>query len=472
VKSRATHLETLHGLFILLCVLAVVAWAPVPLGSNRPVAWFALTTAIYGILALWAVGRLAFGSQNGQSTRFRKILVVLLIWLGGILLQTVDPPSVVPALLAPFVFGNHSDLLLLNISPRYSLSVDAGVTFNEFLKYGAYVALFFLTYVSITNRNRLIFFVVCLVAVGVAESVYGLYVNSTGFVIFPELAPDTKLREGTFVNRNHFANYVAMLLCLALGLLTWAFDNKGKKPLYGAYKRTDLDIAVMFVVMTFVLILVAGVLASGSRGAIVFLFFSVLIMILIERLTRNSITKQLALGVIVTGAASVSLLTGTNQSIIRLLERDIFGGERLVQNMQGLRMLQEVWPTGVGAGNYRWTFQMFRDQEMRFATYDHAHNDYLESMIEQGLPLVLILGVAVYFIYRELYRGYKNRRNNLIRGVIFGCLLSITYMLLHSLVEFNFRIPANAVLFFVIAGLGVRACHLGRTRKTSRAVSE
>ncbi|HSH42888.1 MAG TPA: hypothetical protein VK973_12260, partial [Arenicellales bacterium] len=63
---------------------------------------------------------------------------------------------------------------------------------------------------------------------------------------------------------------------------------------------------------------------------------------------------------------------------------------------------------------------------------------------------------------REMLTGYRVRRNPVIRGVIFGCLVSTGFMLLHALVEFNFRIPANAAYFHVIAALGIAASRIDR----------
>ena len=117
---------------------------------------------------------------------------------------------------------------------------------------------------------------------------------------------------------------------------------------------------------------------------------------------------------------------------------------------------------GVGAGNYEWILPAYRDDTLRFLTYDHAHNDYLELLIEQGVLGVVILGAAIVAIFVRLERGFRDRRDPLMRGILFGSMLSLGVMLIHSLVEFNFQIPANAVFFFAVAGLGLTATHLAR----------
>ena len=42
----------------------------------------------------------------------------------------------------------------------------------------------------------------------------------------------------------------------------------------------------------------------------------------------------------------------------------------------------------------------------------------------------------------------------LMRGMAFACVMGVTAILIHSWVDFNLQIPANAVLFMVLLALG------------------
>ena len=50
------------------------------------------------------------------------------------------------------------------------------------------------------------------------------------------------------------------------------------------------------------------------------------------------------------------------------------------------------------------------------------------------------------------------RRDNLLKGMGFAATMGLVSLLIHSLVDFNLQIPANAALFIVI--LGPAACSI------------
>jgi hypothetical protein len=44
----------------------------------------------------------------------------------------------------------------------------------------------------------------------------------------------------------------------------------------------------------------------------------------------------------------------------------------------------------------------------------------------------------------------------------FACIMGVTSILIHSWVDFNLQIPANAAYFMVVLALGWISLHLGR----------
>lgn len=459
-----------HETVVLSCVLMALLYVPVPLGSNRPHAWLGLEIYVFGVMAFWALGALCYSEYRKTPEPVARILAVLLAWLLFVLLQTVVLPESMVEGLNPAAYSLQKNLNLISVDAKTALSIDRGSTYNEFLKYCAYAAIFYLILCTVTTKARLMWSVGLVIFAGIMEAVFGIYAYLTGFVIFPETNAANELRAGTFVNRNHFANLLTMVLCLVLGLLASIINSRdpGRGSKLGRYN--DLDSAIFLVLVGASLILLAAVFTSGSRAPVVFFTISFGIMLILARAAGRTGRGELVLApVVLVGLSAAIVVMGFDQSMIRLLDRDIFGGERMLQNMLGLELLSSVWLTGVGAGNYRWAFTMFRDDNLRFVTYDHAHNDYLEVAIEQGIVGAVLLAIATGLVVRELYRGYKARRNPLIRGVIFGCLMSVIYMLLHALVEFNFRIPANAVYFFALSALGVAACRIDRQQRRPRS---
>jgi O-antigen ligase len=84
----------------------------------------------------------------------------------------------------------------------------------------------------------------------------------------------------------------------------------------------------------------------------------------------------------------------------------------------------------------------------------NAHNDYLQFTAELGWflpPLLLFIGFTLY------RNGFEKLRNpsRLVRGTTLGALAGITALLCHSLIDFNLHIPANALLFTVLAAIAL-----------------
>ena len=83
-----------------------------------------------------------------------------------------------------------------------------------------------------------------------------------------------------------------------------------------------------------------------------------------------------------------------------------------------------------------------------------AHNDYLHFTSETGLLLIPIIIWMIIALYRKGFRKLKNP-SRLVRGITLGTLSGITAILVHSVSDFNLHIPANALLFIVLAALAV-----------------
>ena len=94
---------------------------------------------------------------------------------------------------------------------------------------------------------------------------------------------------------------------------------------------------------------------------------------------------------------------------------------------------------------------------------EHAHNDYVEALTETGLlGGVLILAALVLFIpiaFRNLDVQLKREQGWIQLGAAIACC----GLLIHSFVDFNLHIPANAAWFAFCAGLASLSGCLIRT---------
>jgi len=99
--------------------------------------------------------------------------------------------------------------------------------------------------------------------------------------------------------------------------------------------------------------------------------------------------------------------------------------------------------------------------------YDLAHNDYVEFLSERGIvgtsPLLLSVIITFLVALTALYK----RRNPLMRGCAFACLMSMLAMAIHASVDFNLQILANSATFMVVLALGwIGMFYKGRRRRS------
>ena len=57
------------------------------------------------------------------------------------------------------------------------------------------------------------------------------------------------------------------------------------------------------------------------------------------------------------------------------------------------------------------------------------------------------------------------RRDPLVRGVAFGVVMGVVAIGIHSTVDFNLQIPANAFVFMILLALGWVSLYLNRIAK-------
>lgn len=472
MKLDGGALKKYHDVVVFAGVLGAITYVPIPLGSNRPFAWYGLELFVYGLLAFRMLGLIVYAERAPVPSQVRTILIVLLIWLGFVFLQTVPLPASLVRALNPLVYKLQQNLALINIHADNTLSIDPGTTYDEFLKYGCYVALLYLTLATVNTNRRLLWIIGAIVAAGILEAGFGLYCKSAGFVIFPETHVMHEPRAGTFVNHDHYANLLLMILGLVFGVVASVVNAQKPVDRLKLQHYGFRHAGVLLLTGAVVLILLAAIFVSGSVVPVV--FFSIAFGIVLLGLWRLHCVEAgefLLAPVVILALMLAITLMGVDDGVRHLVGGDLLGREHVLQDVSGLKLLGSVWATGVGAGNYRWIFPMFRSSNLSFVTYDHAHNDYLEVLIGQGLPVAAILGLAVYLVLRQLYKGCRRRRNPLMRGVIFGSLISVIFMLLHATDGFSFHIPANSVYFFVIAGVGLSACRIDRGKRAMNRAS-
>ena len=82
----------------------------------------------------------------------------------------------------------------------------------------------------------------------------------------------------------------------------------------------------------------------------------------------------------------------------------------------------------------------------------HAHNDYLEAVLELGLPAALLLAAAIALMIGCCLKGVRVRKR-MEEFPALACAASVVVGL-HALADFSLQIPAIAASYAALLGLG------------------
>ena len=176
-------------------------------------------------------------------------------------------------------------------------------------------------------------------------------------------------------------------------------------------------------------------LAAGSRaGVLIGLAITVLSIVFLSARSRVSGLSILAV-FIGLSAYTIGAWTKIDADAID----PAFGrGEFARTTIEGIK---ENWATGVGFGNFQKAYQIYEKEEMIFKQYvNHAHNEYLEIAFEGGALAVLLM--TFYFVM--LFMALTKVRRDPLQKAAF---LSVSFLLIHSLVDYPLRTEALAMTF-------------------------
>jgi len=149
---------------------------------------------------------------------------------------------------------------------------------------------------------------------------------------------------------------------------------------------------------------------------------------------------------------------------------DIHDPARWLIQRDSIRMFASHPFLGSGFGSFATAFPRYRVFYDGFFI-NHAHDDYLELLLEMGLAG---FSVAVWFIvvlYREGLRNLRPARFSPAALISIASLAGCTGLLAHSFIDFNLHIPANAALFYALCVIAT-APPVSRNRSNSNSYKE
>jgi len=311
-----------------------------------------------------------------------------------------------------------------------------------------YAAVFYLTIHSVSTRSQLRRILQIIVFTACFLSVFGL-IKKAGANPFPwwdydiGLKRELAMSSSTFGNPNHYAGYLAMALpvCLAMFLIGL---KKSRTILTGVITLL-ISVAIVFTL---------------ARGGWISSFFGVVFMgvTFFFSSKSNPLSRKglliVAGGLFLIGVVFLFSTSAVEEAVtLKKAPEDANLQQRILVWRHTIQMISDYPLLGSGPGTYATIFTQYQPPGIG-GRYYMAHNDYLHFISETGLAVLVIIGWLTIVVYRF---GFKKlaHPSRLVRGSTLGALAGISAILLYSVSDFNLHIPANAVLFSVLAAIAV-----------------
>jgi hypothetical protein len=476
-------------------VLALVALSPWALGSADPELEFFVLAAIGLLTVLWAGRILLTGTFTWRSCPLTLCLAGLFL-LGA--LQLAPLPAGLSAWLAP---GNREWLALL--LPRQPEVLPDGGVVSAPLPAGSALSLYpagtrlelvrllalILLFAAVRNNvagpgafRRLA--VVCLLNGALLGLFAFLQLFSSRRNLLYWTIPAPVPVFGPFICRNHFPFYVNVCLGLGVGLLVSLTvketSSRSSRRRHG--RREEVDFAsisspgvswvaqvgdflnhptLLWVVVALTLA-ASSVLFSLSRGGLLGLLAGSVVFILLLRI-RQTATRVSGsggalrlLGVGLTLLLGLGLLTWfgldpLEKRLGTILQGDVFQDSRVTLWSDSLRAAREFPLLGSGLGTFVHVEMAYRSSSTNtIFDYDHAHNEYLEALVEGGIPRLLVLLIGIVFVYLLGWRALKRYAGSSTAPLVLGGLFAFTTVVIHSIVDFGIHNASIAALVTVL----------------------
>jgi len=406
-QPRLTSTALLTG----ACVVLLLG--PLAFGAVEPWSIFALEACAMLLLAVWAARQwihreLDLSGNVLYLPMAAFFALVLLQWMVG---TTAYRHVTYSHLLLYVAYG----MLVFVVTQTLHRSSQFELMAKMFTGYGAVVALFAVLQGMAPNGK-----------------VYWIRTLEQGGLIY-----------GPYVNHNHYAGLMEMLTPFPLVLAATHFTDGGRK------------IAVAGIAA----LMAASIFLSGSRGGMAaFVAQMVVLSVLLTRKREGNWKQPLMLGAFLVMVIVFLLWMGNNELTRRLISihsearQEINGGVRLTIDRDCLRMLMRRPFLGWGLGTFPIVYPEFRSFYTNMFV-NQAHNDYLQLLVETGLAGFSIAVWFLVLVFRQAAGKLKNWTENASGALTVAAMLGCVGILVHSFLDFNLQIPANAALFYVLCAI-------------------
>ena len=425
---------------------------PLPFGSDVLWAWVPAAAMVFGLLAaeLRALPVTTEGQLKLPESLVHARWLILLL---GLVQLWAAVQSV-----------------LFSLSPYDSfLACIKGLT---------YTGVFCLTLFMANSRHRVRQLIWIMVFAATFQALFGsimvLSGLELGFFSFKER--HLGVATGTYLNRNHLAGLMELVLAMGIGLLMARPTEYIGSMRHRIKQFLEVLLSNKVILRLLLIIMVIALVMSRSRSGNTAFFVSLMVTGLLALLLmrRKTLGTTILLGsLLIIDIAIVGTFFGVEKVAERIQQTSAEHESRDEVTRDTLSLWQSEPVTGIGPGAFIATFPAFKGADITSDRYyNNAHNDYAQFLVEFGLPgfilLCMVGGTALWWAMTAM----RQRRSRFFQGLGFGCTMAMIAYLVHSATDFNLQIPANAAFFSIILALAVIARWMPNVRPQENYRSE
>ena len=487
----------MFDILIKLILIFLIVFTPIAFGSIELWAFSIMELGILLVIILWAIQSLlrpalrrvqgspeprwiqglspepymVQGELQSPHSAFAMLFLSLFLFL--ILFQLLPLPSGVLKVVSPKTWALRHQLLITNSSFELSalsfpLSFVPFLTQIEFFKWLTLIGLFFFLLRWRHSKKDVIRLIPIIMLVGVVESLYGMFEFFTGHRHILHLDGSALISSvtGTFINRNHFAGYLLMVIPLSVGFLFSREALHRGQSMGWRHRLASLDGKTLLIGFA-VVVMILSLLFSASRMGIVSLLLSFSLISFLfrdpQRGHRFSKTSVLIFALALVWAAWI----GLDAVISRFFSVSEGFEERWKIWVNTFQIFKDFPLFGSGLGTFVQVFPMYRSFHIR-GLVTHAENDFLQLASEVGLVGVgLLLILFLFLLYKAIsgIRSLSHRESGRYIGI--GGLVGILALMFHSIAERNIQVPSNALLYTILWAIILRISTGGVNRSNN-----
>lgn len=449
--------------FVILAVLAaMIVLSPLAMGSVAP--WAKNTIFVLSLLVffLWIAqamkrGKIVFVTDPVYIFIGLFILVVCLqlVPIGPGLMEKVSPSTVE---------------VYTRTLPEYpesgearTLSLTSYHTAWELRRIASFILIFLVIVNTFRTRVQVLTLILAMIAVGVFEAIYGFtdFLAGGKSIFWNERVIGGHRVSGTFINKNHFAGLLEMIVPMTLGLCMAivpghirgsGFKARAAEAISSTGLHRQILLGGVIVLMT------TAIFFSLSRAGMSATVGAWIPFFLLMGLATGSRRFTLTILLLILGILCVFFSADTDV-VVDSVEAALTG--ETISWHARIDIWQSCWPMisdfpllGTGLGTFKEAFERYQSSLFGDKYAAFAHNDWLQVICETGFlgGFAVIGGILLLFF--RLSRRTLERKDTFCRWIATGALAGCLAILIHSFFDFNlYKITSNGLVFAVILGL-------------------